>query len=81
MFINLILHSAFPFSTTGSWDLFAIKSAAVFGLVFFQVNHNNGLICKIQQERHIKWIFTTEKSEIQGVRYFTCIADNKLGNK
>jgi len=27
-----------PFSTTGSWDLFAIKSAAVFGLVFFQVN-------------------------------------------
>ena len=24
-----------PFSSTGSWDLFAIKSAAVFGLVFF----------------------------------------------
>ena len=24
-----------PISTTGSWDLFAIKSAAVFGLVFF----------------------------------------------
>ena len=29
------------FSTTGSWDLFAIKSAAVFGLVFFQVNGHN----------------------------------------
>ena len=26
------------FSMTGSCDLFAIKSAAVFGLVFFQVN-------------------------------------------
>ena len=24
-----------PISSTGSWDLFAIKSAAVFGLVFF----------------------------------------------
>ena len=23
-----------PISTTGSWDLFAIKSAVVFGLVF-----------------------------------------------
>ena len=31
-----------PLSTTGNWDLFAIKSAAVFGLVFFQVNGNNG---------------------------------------
>ena len=24
-----------PISSTGSWDLFAIKSAAVFGIVFF----------------------------------------------
>ena len=24
-----------PFSSTGSWELFAIKSAAVFGQVFF----------------------------------------------
>jgi len=29
------------FFTTGSWDLFAIKSAAVFGLVFVQVNGFN----------------------------------------
>jgi len=35
---NLILQSAFLFSTTGSWDLFVIKSVAVFGLVFFQAN-------------------------------------------
>ena len=31
-------------SATGSWDLFAIKSAAVFRLVFFQVNENNSLL-------------------------------------
>jgi len=30
-----------PISTTGSWDLFAIKSASVFGLVFFYVNGFN----------------------------------------
>ena len=38
MFINLILQSTFLFSMTGSWDMFAITSAVVFGLVFFQVN-------------------------------------------
>ena len=37
--INHIVYKAdfavcVPFSTTGSWDLFAIKSKAVFGLVF-----------------------------------------------
>ena len=37
MFINLILQSAFLFAPTGSWNLFSIKSAALFGLVFFQV--------------------------------------------
>jgi len=35
---KLILAVCFPFATTGSWDFFAIKSAAEFGLVFFQVN-------------------------------------------
>jgi len=38
MFINLILQSAFLFAPTRSWDLYAIKSAAEFGLVFFQDN-------------------------------------------
>jgi len=33
--------SAFLFSTTGSWNLFAIKLEAVFGLVFFHVNGFN----------------------------------------
>ena len=37
MFINLILQSAFLFAPTGIWDPFALKSAAEFGLVFFQV--------------------------------------------
>ena len=33
---TLIIHRVYkPFSSTGSWDLFAVKSAAVFGLVFF----------------------------------------------
>ena len=40
MFINLILAVFYPilFAPTESWDLFAIKSAALFGLVFFQAN-------------------------------------------
>jgi len=37
-FINLILQSAVLFAPARSWNLFAVKSAAVFGLVFFQVN-------------------------------------------
>ena len=34
MFINLILAACFPFPPTGCWDLFAIKSVGVHGLVF-----------------------------------------------
>jgi len=33
--MNLIFQSPFLVSPTGSWDLFAIKSAAVFSLVCF----------------------------------------------
>jgi len=48
MLINLILAVYFIFAPTGSWDLFAIKSAAVHGLVLFQVNgHDNIIICII----------------------------------
>ena len=47
--IHPILQSAFPFSTTGSWDLFAIKSAAVFGLVFFQISVDNQIFINIWQ--------------------------------
>jgi len=28
----------FLFALTGSWDLFAIKSAAMFSLIFFQIS-------------------------------------------
>ena len=33
-----------PFSTTGSWVLFAVKLVAVFGLVFFQVNDHDPIV-------------------------------------
>jgi len=72
MFINPILQSAFLFSTTGSWDLFAIKSAAVFGLAFFQVNGPDYMSRQISRESsvQIRTSGTTEMDHQADVREF-----------